>query len=296
MSTAYLSFKDFLSRLVVEELHPDLQKIIKAPPGQMKNKKARVVATLAYLKQSGQKTGVEGQMPEGSSRAYLKHEEHHPVTVDGQQTHMATGIKFAVNAYLDSYHNKKQWGDMKLGQLQNEAENSDHFINSQYRILAKHDDGTFHTNHEHGIFPPLIDHDDEHHEWAHVGHVSSVSEGDFKKITATPTHRDGISHKDFMDALKRDWNRNHGKYYRKDMTTEEHLDHVTAHPLVQKFIEHGNTTHMPPWDYDQIENMGKWKHPVTGEHHIVARDHGFNANVYDAYKIAQDRAKQNNDD
>ena len=36
-------------------------------------------------------------------------------------------------------------------------------------------------------------------------------------------------------------------------------------------------------------NMGVWTHPVSGEQHIVARDHGFNEDVMKAYKEARQR-------
>ena len=44
---------------------------------------------------------------------------------------------------------------------------------------------------------------------------------------------------------------------------------------------------MPPHDYRQMGNMGVWTHPHTVEQHIVARDHGFSANVMEAYSEAR---------
>lgn len=91
-----------------------------------------------------------------------------------------------------------------------------------------------------------------------------------------------------MSALTRHWNRNHGKHFTKSPEVESHLNHIEEHPLVQKFLDHQMNYSAPPNDYEQIQNMGVWKHPVTGERHIVARDHGFNTEVMGAYKKARE--------
>jgi hypothetical protein len=66
-------FNEFFNNLVVEALHPELQKIIQTSSGSYVRPKQSVLAnTIRTLTQNGQKTGVEGNMPKGSSRAYLK--------------------------------------------------------------------------------------------------------------------------------------------------------------------------------------------------------------------------------
>ena len=174
---------------------------------------------------------------------------------------------------------------MSLGQLQNEAEGGDHFVNSNYRIITKdHQTGHYHSNSESGIFPPLIDHDDDNHEWTHVGHVDKVTGAKFRSLTKTESHPKGISHSEFCGALERVWNKDHGKYWDQGSDREKQLDHIESHPLVQKFLDHQRNLGFPPHDYRQMGNMGVWTHPVSGEQHIVARDHGFNEDVMKAYK------------
>lgn len=286
------SFKEFIDNLVIESLHPELQSVVSEPTAGKKKKQTALVKKIKDITSRGEKTGIEGNMPKGSSRAYLKHSEPHEAVIDGVHTKMAVGTKVAIRSPLDPHHDASKWDGMSLGNLQNEAENSDHFLNNNYRIITKHDKGRtdekdhYTTNHESGIFPPLVEHDHDHHEWSQVGHVDNVSEKTFKHLTKTESHPEGISHRHFCDALVRAWDGDHGKDWGRHPDLDDHLDHVEEHPLVQKFLDHQRNFGMPPHDYRQIKNMGTWKHPVTGEKHIVARDHGFNNIVMDAYHLA----------
>ena len=176
---------------------------------------------------------------------------------------------------------------MSLGQLQNNAENGDHWVNQTYRIL-RHDTehpGNYHSNKESGIFPPLIDHDDTDN-WSHVGHAHDIKAGDFRKLTKTQSHPKGISHAEFMAAMDRHYDKSNGRYWDRDKEHEKHMEHISDHPLVQKFQDyHGNTGH-PHHDLRQLKNMGVFHHP-DGSKHIVARDHGFDTEVQNAYKKAR---------
>jgi hypothetical protein len=212
----------------------------------------------------------------------MAHRDPHPVTLDGKDSYLDTGTKVAIRTTVEQYHKKAHFGGLSLGGMQNHAENDDHYVNSRYRVLTKTDHDTFESNKEHGIFPPLIDHDDRHHEWAHVGHASDVSQKRFKELTKTDSHPQGITHQDFFKAVLRDYKANNGTHWNHGEAEEKHLDHVTSHPLVQKFIDHQGTTGFPPHDYAQIRNMGVFKHP-DGSEHIVARDHGFSPDVMKAY-------------
>ncbi len=137
-------------------------------------------------------------MPEGSSRAYLQHEEPHQIVLDGKPTTIKVGTKIAVRGRLDPYH----FGDSSLGSMQNEAENNDHYVNSNYRIITEGDTkGHYKTNTDKGIFPPLIDHDVQNHEWSHVGHVRDFKSGEFGELTKTEDYPTGISHKDFFPCF-----------------------------------------------------------------------------------------------
>jgi hypothetical protein len=278
------SFKDFLENIVIEELHPELHSIVTGSSSGV-SKQTQIANKVKELSQRGERTGIEGNMPKGSSRAYLQHDAPHKITLDGKPALIPVGTKVAIRSALDKHHNKHDYDGHSLGQLQNKAEGGDHWVNSTYRTLTDHGNGNYKTN-EHGIFPPLIDHDHENHHWSKVGHVKDVSSPEFKTLTKTKSHPDGISHKDFTRAMNRFHERNNGKYWGGNENSEAHLDHIDEHPLVQKFQDyHGNTGH-PTYDYQQIKNMGVWHHP-DGSKHIVARDHGFDTDTAHAYQRAR---------
>lgn len=280
--TKIMTLREFIDCLVLESLHPELHAIITAPPQKNVSKRRLMVDKVKELTVRGEKTGIT-RAAEGSSRAYLMHDDHEDVSVDGHHTKLQIGTKMAIPAPLDPYHDKESHGGMTLGQLQNKAEGADPIINDHYRVLRKSGKGKFESNNR-GIFPPLIDHDNKTHEWSQVGHTEDVTYGKFKLATKTKDFPNGIEHDEFMSALTRAWNKKHGNYWKQSPEEEKHLDKLDMHPLVDKFATHQNEFHAPPHDYDQIENMGIWHHPVTGETHVVARDHGYNEEVMQAYK------------
>ena len=285
------NFKSFISNLLIEELHPELQEIVKNHP--IKRKQEVFSRAIQDLTRRGEKTGIEGNMPKGSSRAYMQHETPHDILLDGKPTKIKTGTKIAITATLDKFHKKDDYNDLSLGQLQNEAENNDGYVDSYYRILTEKAKNVYKTNTDQGIFPPLIDHDGTNHNWSHVGHIRNFkSKGEFEKITKTPEFPNGISHEDFCFSLLRDYNKNTGKYYQSPPNEEKRLDSLINHPLLDKFLDYHRTTGNPPHDYQQLKNMGVFEHP-DGSKHIVARDHGFSLDVQKAYADAQ-KAQFNN--
>lgn len=283
-----ISFSEFT--ILTEELHPELQKIVRAPTSTKNlNKHASLAKKIRELQQSGEETGIEGNMPKGSSRAYLQHKDELPIIVDGKRKSIKTGIKVAIRNPLDKHLDKDKYGAASLGHMQNQHENDDHFINQEYRVLTKDDDGNYKHNPS-GIFPPLIDHDNEHHEWAHVGHSENLTKKRFKELTKNEHYPDGISHEDFMNVLDREHELERGKYWHGTDKHEEHLDHVSNHPLVQNFLDHQRTYSAPPGDYRTIKNMGVFK--VGNKEHIVARDHGYSEDVSRAYNEVMKKSAQ----
>ena len=284
------NFKDFIINLITENLHPELQDVIHdtsyasraAGIRSTTPMQTKLAKKIRELTNRGEETGIEGNMPKGSSRAYLKIGERVPVTVDGTPTTMATGMKVAIRSALDKFHKKQEYGDRSLGEMQNASENADSFVNAGYRVLEHKDNGNYETNHD-GIFPPLVDHDWHTHTWSHVGHVSNVSPSQFKSLTKTPEYPQGISHRDFVDTLNRTHHMNNGRYWENTEEVEAKHNHLSNHPLVRKFTDFHNNMGTSPADYGQIKNMGIWTHPLTGEKHIVARDHGFGKEVEHAY-------------
>ncbi len=291
-----VSFREWMKTLVVESLHPELKDVITSTK-HYASKQSLVAKKVRDLNKRGEKTGLEGNAPKGSSRMWMTHEAPEHVKIDGQHAHMKVGTKVAITAALDKHRDKSKHPD-SLGVMQNRDENGDHHVNNHYRVLSEDHDHehkpgdpsspkkAFKTN-EHGIFPPLMHHDHENHEWSEIGHSRDLKGDDFKRLTKCKTHPKGITHKDFCDALERRHNQNNGRHWEGSPAHEAHLDHVDEHPLVEKFHDYHGNYAAPPHDYRQKKNLGVWQHPVTGKEHIVARDHGFSHEVMGAYKDAR---------
>lgn len=281
-----LTFKDY--HYLEEELHPELQKLVKAPTTLKEmSKQGKISKKIRQLHEAGEETGIEGNMPKGSSRAYLRHKDELPVNIDGKQTKIKTGIKIAIRNDLDKHLDSERFKQPSLGHLQNFHENANDNVNEHFRVLTKDDKGIYHHNPE-GIFPPLIDYDHSGHEWAHVGHADTINDKQFKKLTRTESHPEGIEHKDFMGVLDRDHERKRGKYWEGSDEEEKHLDYVETHPLVQNFLTHQRTHNIPPGDYRDIKNMGVFRH--DDKEHVVSRDHGYSNEVYNAFNQALHRS------
>jgi len=281
-----ISFSDFLSSMVTESLHPELHDVISTPSGGRASKQSLVVKKIKELTSRGIETGLEGNTPKGSSRMYLPHKEAENITIDNKPASIKVGTKVAIKTPMERFHDHRQYAGMGLGQMQNDVEHNDWYVNKQYRVLTHGDkEGEFHTN-EDGIFPPLIKADHDNNHWSTVGHAENLTNASFKKHTVLPSHPEGIGHMDFYRALAREHERDNGKYWEREPETESRLDHVSTHPLVQKFLSHQRETNTPPTDYMNIQNLGVWHHPHGGSH-IVARDHGYNNEVSEAYGAAR---------
>lgn len=277
-----MRYSDFVRSILTEQLHPDLLRVIREPK-RISSTKAVLAKTIREISARGEKTGIEGNMPTGSSRAYLHIQEPKRIMLDGAPADIDTGMKIAIKSPNDKYHNSQNYDGHSLGELQNLAEHGDYYSRSRFHILTKNDDGTFTTNSEYGIFPPRLDYDHVGHQWAEVGHASSLTSKSFRENTKDQDFPNGIEHRDFVDVLRRSWDLNHGKYWKGSSETENRLDRVERHPLVQKFLDHQMSYASPPHDYEQMKNMGLFHHP-DGSKYIVARDHGYNDQVRNAYR------------
>ena len=128
-----INFSNFIKNVIIESLHPELQAIAtKSTRGV--SKQTQLANKIRDLTSRGEKTGIEGNMPKGSSRAYLQHEEPEKLHIDGKPASMRVGTKVAIKAALDAHHK----GDMPLGNMQNKAENGDWWANKTYRTLTEH--------------------------------------------------------------------------------------------------------------------------------------------------------------
>ncbi len=281
MTTIY-SFKEFIGNLVVENLHPEIKELV---TGRIKNKAAKIAAKIRELVSRGEKTGIEGNMPKGSSRAYMKHAEPEKVMIDGKEHEIPVGTKVAIRSRLDSVRDTSL---PSLGEMQNEAENGDVYVNRAYRTLREDSEnpGHYETNEE-GIFPPLLHHDYENHRYSVVGHAKSINKKRFRELTRNEQFPKGISHEDFMDALTRAHDEDNGRHRQYSKEREAELDKISQHPKVASFINHQRDFGSSPSDYYNIGNLGEWHNPSTGKDELVARDHGFSSRVADAYRRAR---------
>lgn len=280
-------FIDFLDNFILEELHPNLMNIIKDTSYHYSSKQARIAKEVRNLSANGETLGFVGKERKGSSRAYFQEPEPHSINLDGQNTGISVGMKVAIRSPLDKFHQKHLFENKSLGELQQEAENGDYFLNQHYRILTKHDDGTYHTNEDMGIFPPLIDHDYENHQWSRVGSTPDVTQTQFKKLTITPEFPKGITHREFIETLIKHNRKNNGMHWTETKEKEDKYNKLVNHPLIEKFIDHQTTFGSLPDDYEQLKNLGVFTHPITGKQYIVARDHGYTNEVDKAYRNAR---------
>ena len=115
-------FTEFLSNILLEELHPELKDVVNDTRYNRASKQTRLVKKIKELSARGESTGIENNMPKGSSRAFLLEEEHHPITLDGVPTKIPVGTKVAITAQLDKFHNKDLYEGRSLGEIQQEAD------------------------------------------------------------------------------------------------------------------------------------------------------------------------------
>jgi hypothetical protein len=205
--------------------------------------------------------------------------------LDGQPSQIKTGIKVSIHNPLDKFHLRGGKDRVPLGNMQNEVEGGDHFMNSEYRILVHKGGNEYESNKEKGIFPPLIDHDHDRHEWSHVGHIRNLKPSEFRQLTKTPEHPTGITHGDVHSVLYRDWSRRHGRWH-DSAGDNERLDKLEEHPFVQKALDFHRNYDFPPHDLQQRSNWGVFEHP-DGSRHPIIRDSGFNQDVMHAYRDAR---------
>jgi hypothetical protein len=229
---------------------------------------------------TGADTGLQDSKPKkGSSRAVYFPTEPANVTIDGTQTTMPHVMKVAFHGALDSHTPDKTEHGL-LGESQNSHEVG---ASHDYATLKKNPDGSFRHNPE-GFLPPLLSSSDKH-EYISVGRVEPLKTGDFRSLTKNEEFPKGISHQEFFDAVNKHWQESNGQRHYSSIS-EEKLEHVSEHPLVNRAIDFSLGTDTHPDDFNK-RNLGVWAHPVTGEKHIVASDAGFSRFVAKRYQDAR---------
>lgn len=227
---------------------------------------------------------------EGSSRIFVLLPENYSLLIDDKPSKIPTGVKIVKLSHLDPYHE----GDEQLGVMQNRSECGDQLINSKYRIILKQNGG-FVLNEEFGIFPPLIDFDEQDFKWCQVGYCKQITKEEFVEFTKEEKYPDGISHNHFFEALNRNNAINDGKYTPKSLEKEKAIDDVENHSLVIKFYKYKKESHSYIGDI-KLDNFGVYEH-INGKKYIVCIDHGYTEDVKKAYRNARkNRSKHEDED
>lgn len=270
--------------MINEELHPDIKNVINNENIPAHHKHKAMASLFRSLLKNGVDTGLQdGKPKKGSSRAVYFPKDADDITIDGTPSKMKSVLKIAYPGTLDKYNDS----GMLFGEHQNIAEAS-RFVQHTHGMIRQEDDGSYSTN-EHGVLAPVIHAHPEGH-YLHMGQIDPVKEGDFRKHTQTPEFPKGISHKEFYDAVNQHYAESHGRNH-NGSTSDERLEQVHEHPLVQNTIDFVNLTGAHPVDFDK-RNMGVWTHPVTGKKHVVLSDYGYNTGLATEYTRARRKQAQ----
>lgn len=271
--------------LLNEEIHKQIKEVINNPDLPSHAKHKTMASLYRTLLKKGVDTGLENSKPKkGSSRAVYFPSEPDDITVDDTPTKMHSVLKIAYPGTLDKYNDSGQL----LGEMQNMHEGS-HYIQQAHSVLRPVDEGKYETN-EDGILAPVIHtHEDGH--YLHMGRIDKIGPGDFRNLTKTEEFPKGISHEEFYDALNHEYAQANPSYRHYTRRSDEQLEKLKEHPLVQRAQNFVFDTDTHPADFHK-GNMGVWTHPTTGKKHIVLSDYGYNGEVAKSYQKA--RMKQVN--
>ena len=271
--------------VISEKLHKDIQDIMDNVDIPVSRKLSAVSAKAKSLIKSGHETGMESDKPKkGSSRAVFFPKDHKEITCDGMKTKTPTAVKIAFPGQLDKHHGE----DTTLGEDQN-AKESDHFINHNYGILH-HRDGNYHSNdHESGgVLAPVFEtHPENHH--LEMGRVDKCDAKGIAEATKTKDFPKGLKHDDIQGAMMHGHEMAHGQG--RHYTPEEHdkMDKIKQHPWVEHAIDMMHNSGMHPGDLNK-RNMGIYTHPVTGKKHLDIIDYGFSKDIAKIYTKARTNA------
>lgn len=303
------TFKQFYEQnnyvIMNEELHSELQSIIDST-GETEDERMARLSRNPYdglktdpvakklsaftkkareLLSSGQDTGLEDAKPKkGSSRAVFFPKTPKRILLDGKPAETKSVVKIAFPGYFDRY---KRNDERLLGEHQNSVE-SDHFTANHYGMLRQEKEGEYSTNPRGVLAPVLGRHPDDH--YLEMGRISKLSKPQFKRLTITDSHPEGIDFSDLQNALNKEYQDAHGKkhWYLPPSHTDEKHERIMSHPFVSNMYDMMTTIGFHPGDMN-IRNMGVWTHPHTGEQHPVVSDYGYSTQVANEYRKRQHR-------
>jgi len=308
-----ITFSEF-SEFIVEapkELHPELQQVLDSslPPTKKRNS---FLQKIKKIESDGEETGLVGKKPKGSSRMVVFHKEPREIVLDGVRTQLPTITKIAhtsknTRGSLESYipyhfHENSSFGTM---QNQHEGDSVMHKMHSVLRPITSipdpypqkrfHGHGfediseikPFEFNRD-GVLAPMIDQDTANHSWLQMGHVKDIDKNRFKALTITKEFPKGITHDEFYSAMNREHYAAKGHDIDHGHNNNRIDDIVDSHPFAQNVLSYMADSGTHPGDFF-IGNLGEWKHPVTGQSHLVIRDAGGSSDILNLYLEARKR-------
>lgn len=225
---------------------------------------------ITTIKKSGDSTGFTENKPlQGSSRAVFFPSDPEQVNIDGVDTTHHVALKVAApHPTLDApgIRRVSKQGDLLLGHLQNKHE-GDVNTHKAHSVLAPIDGKPNHFQYNpNGFIAPTFG-VGEDHSFHLAGVARDIEDGDFERLTTTEHFPTGISVVKFANGVKMAKNKQ-VDYDDPDPT------HITNHPLVKSAVKFANDTGSAIIDF-RGQNLGVWKHPVSGKEHIVLRDSGY---------------------
>lgn len=266
------------SYILSESIHTDIQTVMDSEK-RPHEKLNTVGKTVRKLIAKGEDTGLESDKPKkGSSRAVFFPRDQKKIKLDGKDVTTPSVVKIAFPSKLDKYTGDSQL----LGEHQNQVE-SDYFAHRRYGVIHENEHGGWDSNDE-GILPPHFGHHEDYHH-LEMGRVSPITAKGFREATKHKDFPKGITHTEFLDAVKHNWLSAHG-HRNYSSIPESRIQELQEHPLVQNVTNFiGDTDNSPD---DMVKrNMGLWKHPVTGKNHVVLSDFGGSNKILRLYTNAR---------
>lgn len=262
-----------INEIAFRVMRQALKRNVELGPEKVQN----IQHTMDNMRKTGKDTGTDEYPHVGSARVYLHIHKMAHVKINGKDAHMDTGLKVSRYGFSDIYHVRRR-GNMSLGAHQTVAET--HPANNPHRVLIRTKQGKvpeFQYN-PHGVLPPLLKHDQKHHEWSVVGHATPVSDKEIRRFTTTEDHH-GFDSEELGKALTHAHHQRAGVESKYGQAAHKRL---ADHPIFQKFNHYHASTGIKPGDYNE-SNLGIWHHPITGKSHLILLDHGFNEKVRKIY-------------
>lgn len=270
--------------IITESLHPDIKADLESD-SPIEHKFTRLTKTIRGIAQKNEDSGLETNKPaKGSSRAVFFPKEPKKITIEGKEASVPSVVKVAFKSPLDPYTGHHSL----LGEEQNRIE-SDRWTNNTYGVL-RHNEGNDYSHNPDGVLPPHFGHHEDHH-WLEMGRITKLNSADVKEATKTKEFPKGITMKQFTETVQAHHDLANGRTpYKHD---QEKFDKLSEHPLIDSIVSLMSNTGLHPNEFSP-RNMGIWKHPHTGQKHVVLADYGANDKILKLYgKARQEKYNRN---